>query len=206
MKDEYSDIELLKRFQKGNKNYIFNLIVRKYQKPLYWHIRKMVIVHEDADDILQDVFIKIWKSLINFRYDSKLYTWMYKIATNETLTFLKKKRKKFFLNIVDVEKELSEKIEENFYDGDEIKLKLQKSVLKLPEKQRLIFNMKYFDHMKYNEISKILGTSVGSLKASYHIAKKKIENFLKNDENKNKLMIFKKNFYTKLTFFFNFIF
>ncbi len=181
MKDEYSDIELLKRFQKGNKNYIFNLIVRKYQKPLYWHIRKMVIVHEDADDILQDVFIKIWKSLINFRYDSKLYTWMYKIATNETLTFLKKKRKKFFLNIVDVEKELSEKIEENFYDGDEIKLKLQKSVLKLPEKQRLIFNMKYFDHMKYNEISKILGTSVGSLKASYHIAKKKIENFLKND-------------------------
>ncbi|OQX96813.1 MAG: RNA polymerase subunit sigma [Bacteroidetes bacterium 4572_128] len=181
MKDEYSDIELLERFQKGNKNYIFNLIVRKYQKPLYWHIRKMVIVHEDADDILQDVFIKIWKSLINFRYDSKLYTWMYKIATNETLTFLKKKRKKFFLNIVDVEKELSEKIEENFYDGDEIQLKLQKSILKLPEKQRLIFNMKYFDHMKYNEISKILGTSVGSLKASYHIAKKKIEVFLKND-------------------------
>ena len=181
--NEYTDIELLELFQKGkNQHYIFNLIVRKYQKRLYWHIQKMLINHEDTNDVLQDTFMKIWKGLINFRRDSELYTWLYRIATNETLTFLKQKKRKFFLPIVDVEKELSENLEsDEFFNGDEIQLKLQKAILTLPEKQRLVFNMKYFDEMKYEKMSNILETSVGALKASYHIAKKKIEKYLEED-------------------------
>jgi RNA polymerase sigma factor (sigma-70 family) len=177
------DKEILKKFANpDSRNLAFNQLVRKYQQKIYWHIRKMVIDHEDADDLTQEVFIKVWKNLGNFRQDAQLYTWLYRIATNECLTFLSSKKRKFFLPINDVAAELAEKIESSpDISGDEIQLKLQKALLKLPDKQRLVFNMKYYDELKYEEISEILGTSVGALKASYHLAVKKIEEFLKKD-------------------------
>jgi len=185
-----TDEELLLKFRDpASRNYAFNLLVRQYQQKIYWHIRKMVIDHDDANDLTQETFIKVWNSLENFRGDSQLYTWIYRIATNECLNFLNKKRRKFFLPIGDVEGELLEKLETNSDfvtsggepGGDEIQLKLQKALLKLPEKQRLVFNMKYFDDMKYEDISEITGTSVGALKASYHLAVKKIEEYINGD-------------------------
>ena len=177
------DKELLEKFSNPeSRNYAFNLLVRKYQERVYWHIRKMVIDHDDADDITQDVFVKVWKNLGKFRKDAQLFTWIYRIATNECLNFLKKKKKRFFLPIHDVAAELSNKLDNSSHiSGDEIQLKLQKALLKLPEKQRLVFNMKYFDDMTYQQISDIVGTSVGALKASYHLATKKIEEFLTED-------------------------
>ncbi len=161
------------------RNYGFSLLVRKYQKQVYWQIRRLVIDHEDADDLVQDTFIKVWKNLPGFREDSKLYTWIYRIAANETFTFLKNKRKLFFLPLINVENQLAQKLEDdNFFTGDEIQRKLQKAILKLPDKQRLVFNMKYFDELKYEEMSEILETSVGALKASYHHAVKKIKNYI----------------------------
>lgn len=153
--------------------------MRQYQQKVYWHIRKMVIDHNDADDLTQETFIKVWKGLTNFREEAQLYTWLYRIATNECLNFLNKKKRRFFLPIVDVQEQLSAKLDsQELLSGDEIQLKLQKALLTLPDKQRLVFNMKYFDDMKYEDISAILGTSVGALKASYHLAVKKIEEFL----------------------------
>ena len=177
------DSELIEKLKhEDTRNYAFNLLVRKYQERIYWHIRKMVIDHDDSDDLVQEVFVKVWKYLDNFRGDSQLYTWIYRIATNECLSFLAKKKKRFFLPIGDVEKELSTYIDtSNLISGDEIQLKLHKALLKLPDKQRLVFNMKYFDDMKYEEIAKITDTSVGALKASYHLAVKKIEGFITND-------------------------
>ncbi|MCK5703471.1 MAG: sigma-70 family RNA polymerase sigma factor, partial [Cyclobacteriaceae bacterium] len=173
---------LLKLRDPETMNYGFNLLVRKYQQKIYWHVRKMVIDHDDADDLVQEVFVKVWKHIENFRQDAQLYTWIYRIATNECLNFLRKKKNKFFLPIHDVQNELAEKLDSSQYiDGDEIQLKLQKALLKLPDKQRLVFNMKYFDEMKYEEISEITGTTVGSLKANYHHAVKKIEAFLKQN-------------------------
>lgn len=142
----------------------------------------MVIDHDDTDDLVQNTFIRVWNNLEKFRADSSLYTWIYRIATNECLNFLKKKKKRFFLPIHDTENDLSEKLESSeFIDGDEVELKLQKALLKLPDKQRLVFNMKYFDEMKYEQIAEITGTSVGSLKANYHHAVKKIEEFVNNN-------------------------
>jgi RNA polymerase sigma factor (sigma-70 family) len=181
------DQELLEKIQYSegspeSKNYAFNLLVRKYQQKIYWHIRKMVIDHDDANDLTQETFIKVWNNLASFRGDSKLYTWIYRIATNECLTFLSKKKRRFFLPIGDVEAELIGKLDNSpLVDGDAIQLKLQKALLKLPDKQRLVFNMKYYDELKYEEISEILGTSVGALKASYHLAVKKIEDFVSKD-------------------------
>ncbi|MFL5729517.1 MAG: RNA polymerase sigma factor [Cytophagaceae bacterium] len=177
------DKELLEKFKnEESRNYAFNLLVRKYQQKVYGHIRKMVIDHDDANDLTQDVFIKVWNNLQDFKEHSQLFTWIYRIATNECLNFLNKKRRRFFLPINDVEKELGDKLESSpIIDGDHIQLKLQKALLKLPEKQRLVFNMKYYDDMKYEEISEVLGTSVGALKASYHLAVKKIEEFLNTD-------------------------
>jgi RNA polymerase sigma-70 factor (ECF subfamily) len=176
------DKELLEQFREdSSRQYAFNLLVKKYQQRVYWHIRKMVIDHEDANDLTQECFIKVWNHLENFRQDAQLYTWVYKIATNECLNFLQKKRKRFFLPIYNVENELEEKLtSSDLIQGDEIQIKLQKALLKLPEKQRLVFNMKYFDDLTYEQISEILGTSVGALKASYHLAVKKIEEFLSN--------------------------
>lgn len=173
---------LLKLRDPDSMNYGFNLLVRKYQEKIYWHIRKMVIDHDDSDDLVQEVFVKVWKHIGNFRQDAKLYTWIYRIATNECLNFLRKKKNRFFLPIHDVQNELSVKLDSSQYiDGDEIQLILQKALLKLPDKQRLVFNMKYFDEMKYEKISEITGTSVGSLKANYHHAVKKVEAFLKQN-------------------------
>lgn len=177
------DKDILAKFQQpDSRNLAFNQLVRKYQQKVYWHIRKMVIDHDDADDLTQEVFIKVWTHLASFRQDAQLYTWIYRIATNECLNFLSAKKKKFFLPIHDVAAELQDKLDSvSHYTGDEVQLKLQKALLRLPDKQRLVFNMKYFDDLKYEEISEILGTSVGALKASYHLAVKKIEDFLKKD-------------------------
>ncbi|MBV6646757.1 MAG: RNA polymerase sigma factor [Cyclobacteriaceae bacterium] len=162
--------------------YGFNLLCKEYQERIYWHVRKMVIDHDDANDLVQDIFVKVWKNLGKFREDAKLFTWIYRIATNECLNFLKKKKRKYFIPINDVSKELSNKIDEgHLMDGDDIQKKLQKALLKLPEKQRIVFNMKYFDELKFNEIAEITETSVGALKASYHHAVKKIEHFLNDD-------------------------
>jgi RNA polymerase sigma factor (sigma-70 family) len=175
-----SDEELLALFQNPEtRRNAFNQMVRKYQQKVYWLVRKMVVDHDDSNDITQDVFIKVWTALENFRGDSKLYTWLYRIASNEAINFLNKKRKRFFVSIYDVENELSEKLEADpLVSGDAIQLKLQKALLKLPEKQRLVFNLKYYEELPYEEISEITGTSVGALKASYHWAVKKIEDFL----------------------------
>jgi len=176
---EYTDIELISLFREEDKrNYAFNLIVRKYQERLYWHIRKLVIAHNDSDDILQNTFMKAWIGLDNFREESQLFTWLYRIATNEALTFLNQKKKRFFFSFNDVEKYLSTTLESDpYFSGDELQLKLQKAVLSLPEKQRLVFNMKYYEEMKYEDIAAIVNTSVGALKASYHHAVKKIEKY-----------------------------
>jgi RNA polymerase sigma factor (sigma-70 family) len=180
---EYSDSELLEQFRNENtRNYAFNLIVRKYQQKLYYHIRKIVIDHDDAHDVSQNTFIKAWKGLDNFREDSQLYTWLYRIATNESLTFLKQKKTKLLIPLGDVEYELSNHLSSDTnFSGDKMMMKLQKAILTLPEKQRLVFNMKYFDNVKYEEMSKILDTSVGALKASFHHAVKKIEKYLTED-------------------------
>jgi RNA polymerase sigma factor (sigma-70 family) len=178
--NDYTDKELLELFRDSErKNYAFNLIVKKYQERIYWHVRKLVLDHNDADDILQNTFIKAWNGLEGFRGASALYTWLYRIATNEALTFLKHKKTRYFLPLVDVHKQLSETLETDEYlNADEAQLKLQKALLTLPEKQRLVFNMKYFDEMKYEDIADILKTSVGALKASYHHAVRKIEKYL----------------------------
>lgn len=160
----------------------FRMVVEHYQRKLYWHIRKMVIDHGDTDDILQEVFIKVWDHLEDFRNDSNLYTWLYRIATNECLNFLKKKKRRYYLSLSNVSSELIHKIDHSPYiSGSEIQIRLQKSLLKLPDKQRLVFNMKYFEDMSYDDISRITGTSVGSLKASYHLAVKKIEKYIQSD-------------------------
>ncbi|KQS31437.1 RNA polymerase sigma factor [Dyadobacter sp. Leaf189] len=179
-----SDEELLSLFANPEtRRNAFNQLVRKYQQKVYWLVRKMVIDHDDANDVTQDVFIKAWTALENFRGDAKLYTWLYRIASNEAINFLNKKRRKYFVPIYDVENELAEKLEADpEVSGDAIQLKLQKAILKLPEKQRLVFNLKYFEELPYEEISEITGTSVGALKASYHWASKKIEDYLNDND------------------------
>jgi len=180
---DYTDKELLEIFKDSDrKNYAFNLIVRKYSERLYWHIRKLVIDHDDSNDLLQNTFLKAWNALDDFREESQLYTWLYRIATNEALSFLGQKRRKFFLPLVDVERQLANSLEtDEYFSGDEIQKKLQKAILTLPEKQRVVFNMKYYEEIKYEDMAEILETSVGALKASYHHAVKKIEKYL--DEN-----------------------
>lgn len=182
---QVEDSEILKKFAlESSRTEAFSLLVKKYQEKIYWHIRRMVIDHDDADDLVQDVFIKIWKNLSNFRSDAQLYTWIYRIATNECITFLNRQKNKNNISIEDSDgKNLLESLADSpYFDGNKAQMKLQKALLSLPEKQRLIFNLKYFDDLKYEEISEILGTSVGALKASYHIAVKKIEHILINSD------------------------
>ncbi|WP_121246530.1 sigma-70 family RNA polymerase sigma factor [Mucilaginibacter phyllosphaerae] len=178
------DEEILSKFRdEKTRNEAFNLLLKKYQQKIYWHVRRMVIDHDDADDIVQDVFIKIWKNLPGFRNDAQLYTWMYRIATNECITFLNKKKAKNNISLDDVDYELADTLSgSDQFSGDQIQRKLQEAILTLPDKQRLVFNMKYYDDMKYEEISDVLGTSVGALKASYHLAVKKIEAFVTNTD------------------------
>lgn len=173
---EYSDEQLLKMFREGRDDAAFSGIVKKYQQKLYYHIRRMVKSHDDADDVLQNTFIKAWAGLKNFREEANLYTWLYRIATNETLTFLSKNKR---VVMVDADKTLGRQhAPEHGEGGDEIYRKLQQAIDTLPDKQKIVFNMKYFDEMQYDEMSAILETSVGALKASYHHAVKKIEDFL----------------------------
>lgn len=156
----------------------FGEVVRLYSEPLYWQIRRMVEAHDDASDVLQNTFMKAWQSIENFRGDAKLSTWLYKIALNESITHLGKERKRMNLSLDDEESHLVNLIEaDEWVDGDELALKLRKAIASLPEKQRIVFNMKYYDEMKYEQMSEILGTSVGALKASYHLAVKKIEKY-----------------------------
>lgn len=177
------DKELLEKIRNPEtRNYGFNLLVRAYQQRVYRIVRKMVIDHDDADDLTQEVFIKVHKAIDQFREDASLYTWLYRIATNECLTFLSKKRRRFFLPLEDINIEFSARIDSMpSLTGDEIQKKLQKALLTLPDKQRLVFNLKYYEDMPYEQMSEVTGTSEGALKASYHHAVRKIEDFMKND-------------------------
>ncbi|SRR5690606_875848 len=177
-----SDSELLQQFREpSTKESAYTTLIRKYQERLYWHIRRMVVDHEDANDVLQNVFIRVWKGLENFREDSQLYTWLYRIATNESLTFLEQQKKRTAISLSEVEAGLSNKVraDENF-DANKLEWKLQLAIQQLPEKQRLVFNLRYYDEMPYEEMSRVLETSEGALKASYHHAVKKIEEYILN--------------------------
>lgn len=174
--------ETLVQQLKQKESKAFELLINMYKERLYWHIRRIVLDHDDTDDVLQNTFIKIFRNIDGFKGDSKLYSWMYRISTNEALTFIKVKSKKLGLGMDEIQERMVNNLEADVYfDGEEIQLKLQKAIASLPEKQKLVFNMKYFEELKYEEISEILETSVGGLKASYHLAVKKIESYL-NDE------------------------
>jgi RNA polymerase sigma factor (sigma-70 family) len=176
------DSELLIEFRNpSTKERAFTTIIKKYQEKLYWHIRRMVIDHDDANDVLQNMFIRVWNGLENFRENSQLYTWMYRIATNECLTFLEQQKKKSAISLSDVESGLTNQIKaDKHFDASRLEWKLQLAMQQLPEKQRVVFNLRYYDEMPYEEMSKVLETSEGALKASYHHAVKKIEDFILN--------------------------
>jgi RNA polymerase sigma-70 factor (ECF subfamily) len=176
----YSDEEILQMYkEESSRNMALHHLIEKYQQKLYWQIRKIVIDHDDADDVMQNTFIKVWKGLENFKEESQLFTWLYRIATNESLTFLRQKQKQNTISLHPIEYQLSKSLETDVYFvGDDIQKKLQRAILTLPEKQRIVFNMRYYDEMPYEEMSEVLETSVGALKASYHHAAKKIEEFL----------------------------
>lgn len=178
-----TEAELLLQLNNPHKrSAAFSGFVRSYQERLYWHIRKMVLSHDDANDVLQNTFMKAWNGLDGFRGDAQITTWLYRIATNETLTFLANKRMRNLTSIDNEEASLLQNLKsDTYFDGDELQLRLQKAIVTLPEKQRLVFNMKYFDDITYEQMEAILGTSVGALKASYHHAVKKIEKFFEED-------------------------
>ena len=176
------DAELLIQFREPEtKEKAFTAIIKKYQEKLYWHVRRMVVVHDDANDVLQNVFIRVWNGLENFREDSQLYTWLYRVATNECLSFLEQQKKKATLSLSDMESGLSNKIvADKHFDPNKLEWKLQVAIQQLPEKQRVVFNLRYYDEMPYEEMSRVLETSEGALKASYHHAVKKIEDYILN--------------------------
>jgi len=177
--EQNSDNLIIELFNKNDKSKAFDILVNNYKQRIYYHIRRMVISHEDADDLTQDTFIKIWNNIGSFKGNSSLFTWIYRIATNEAINFLNRKKRFLFFSIHDYEEQLSNSLnDDNYLSGDAIQIKLQKAILTLPQKQRLVFNMKYFEEMKYEKMSEILDTSVGALKASYHLAVKKIEKYL----------------------------
>ncbi|MEY2639615.1 MAG: hypothetical protein RIR90_1097 [Bacteroidota bacterium] len=176
------DRALLQQFKVAQtKERAFTELMKKYQERLYWHIRRLVVEHEDANDVLQNMFIKVWNGLENFREDSQLYTWLYRIATNECLSFLEQQKKRSAISFEDIQEGLSEQVKaaENF-DANKLEWKLQLAIQQLPEKQRVVFTLRYYDEMPYEEMSRVLETSEGALKASYHHAAKKIEDFIKN--------------------------
>ncbi len=177
-----SDAELLVQFRSpATKEQAYTAIIRKYQEKLYWHIRRMVVDHDDANDVLQNVFIRVWNGLENFREDAQLYTWLYRIATNESLTFIEGQKKRAAVSLSDVESGLSNKIKaDRHFDANKLEWKLQLAIQQLPEKQRIVFTLRYYDEMPYEEMSRVLETSEGALKASYHHAVKKIEDYIKN--------------------------
>ena len=176
------DTELLLQFRDPEtKERAFTAIIRKYQEKLYWHIRRMVVEHEDANDVLQNVFIRVWNGLENFREDSQLYTWLYRIATNECLSYLEQQKRKSALSLDEMEGGLSNKVvADKDFDPNKLEWKLQLAIQQLPEKQRVVFALRYYDEMPYGEMSRVLDTSEGALKASYHHAVKKIEDYILN--------------------------
>lgn len=175
----YSDKEIVSMLRAEKKEQAFNALVQEHKERLYWHIRRFTCSHEDADDLLQETFIKIWGALDSFKGASSLFTWVYKIATNEALNFLRKKKVRSILQMESLDNVLWKKIDEDpYFNGNEVQRQLHKAIQKLPEKQRLVFNLRYFDELSYNEISEILNTSPGSLKASYHHAYVKIKDEL----------------------------
>ncbi len=179
MFNESDFIEKMK--EPASKRQAFSSLVDAYQEKVYWKVRKIVIDHDDANDVTQDVFIKVWQNLDKFRADSKLYTWIYRIAVNESLTFIKKKRKQNQISLEDNQllvASFDKGVKSGYIDGDEIELKLQKAILQLPDKQRLVFDMRYFDKLSYEDIAEITGTTVGGLKATFHVAMKKVEQYL----------------------------
>ena len=176
------DKDLLQLFKtEGQKEKAFTAIIKKYQEKLYWHARRLIIDHDDTNDVLQNMFIKVWNGLESFREDSQLYTWLYRIATNESLTFLESQKRRSAVSLSDVEGGLSNKIkaDENF-DANKLEWKLQLAIQHLPDKQRIVFNLRYYDEMPYEEMSRVLETSEGALKASYHHAAKKVQDFIIN--------------------------
>ena len=177
------ELDLVTRLKnEKTKDIAYRELLNLYKERLYWHIRKIVISHDDADDVLQNTFIKVFRSIDKFKGDSKLYSWMYRIATNESITFINKNAKRLSISNEEIQNNAINNLTADVYfEGNEIQLQLQKAIATLPQKQQLVFNMRYFDDMKYKEISEILETSEGALKASYHIAVKKIETFLKSD-------------------------
>jgi len=183
MPEAISEKDIISMFRNENtKHKAFEMVLNLYQNKTYWHVRRIVICHDDANDVTQNAFIKVWENLHKFREDAKLFTWIFRIASNEALLFIQKKKDNLKISIDDLQMSLSQNlVSDPYFNGDAIALKLQHAVLSLPEKQRLVFNMKYFDNMKYEEIEAVLGTSVGGLKASYHHAVKKIEQFMKAD-------------------------
>lgn len=178
--DESSYNELIEKLRNPeSRDEAFSQVVVIYGQGLYRHIRRLLLVHSDADDVLQDTFLKAYLSLDNFRNESKLFTWLFRIATNEALNFLKKKKRNYVLSALSYEDVLLESLHSDpYFDGAEIEIAVQKAILSLPEKQRIVFNLRYYDELQYNEMSEILGTSEGALKASYHHAVKKVEKFL----------------------------
>ena len=176
------DKDLLQLFKtEGQKEKAFTAIIKKYQEKLYWHARRLIIDHDYTNDVLQNMFIKVWNGLENFREDSQLYTWLYRIATNESLTFLESQKRRSAVSLSEVEGGLSNKIkaDENF-DANKLEWKLQLAIQHLPDKQRIVFNLRYYDEMPYEEMSRVLETSEGALKASYHHAAKKVQDFIIN--------------------------
>jgi RNA polymerase sigma factor (sigma-70 family) len=176
------DTELLLQFRDpATREKAFTAIIKKYQEKLYWHIRRMVVEHEDANDVLQNVFIRVWNGLENFREDSQLYTWLYRIATNECLSFLEQQKRKSTASLDETETGLGNKvIADKYFDPNKLEWKLQLAIQQLPEKQRVVFTLRYYDEMPYEEMSRVLDTSEGALKASYHHAVKKIEDYILN--------------------------
>ena len=177
------DKELLAQFKDPSlREKGYTGIIKKYQEKLYWHIRRLVVDHEDANDVLQNMFIKVWKALDNFREDSQLYTWLYRIATNESLSFIEQQKRRTSVPFSDVENGLSNKLKaDKDFDSNKAEWKLQLAMQQLPEKQRVVFNLRYYDEMPYHEMSRVLDTSEGALKASYHHAVKKIEHYILNN-------------------------
>ena len=184
MTDKYTEKEIILKLQEPDQQReAFEWIVNTYKEQLYYQIRRMVLSHEDADDLLQNTFIKAWNNLEYFRGEAKLSTWLYRIALNECLNFLNKQRAQKHLSIEESEANLLNQLESDpYFDGDQTQLLFEKAIQTLPEKQRIIFHLKYFQDMKYNEISEIMGTSIGALKASYHHAVRKIEEYLTSDD------------------------
>jgi RNA polymerase sigma factor (sigma-70 family) len=176
------DSELLRQFRNpATKEAAFTAIIKKYQERLYWHIRRIVVGHDDANDVLQNVFIRVWNGLENFKEESQLYTWLYRIGTNESLTFLESQKKRASVNYEDVEASLENKVKaDQHFDPNKLEWKLQLAIQQLPEKQRVVFSLRYYDEMPYEEMSRVLDTSEGALKASYHHAVKKIEDYILN--------------------------